>query len=188
MLKHLHEDGKCVEITGFRNLQVRDAEALVKGIRKIVPSDVEFQLFDADLVATWQHLYFGVLNALMAFRTRHSISKCVAVEVVLFASAQRQIKKAIELIGVKKTSVNVGAVVISGSVQATRSAVSAISKCVGAESDEAVLELSKQKTQRIKRAFKISEAELETAGAKGNSEQALVDAVVERMALLSTQQ
>lgn len=187
MLKHLEEEGKYVEFTGFSNLQIRDAEALLMAVRKAAPQDVEFQLFDADLVATWQHLYFAVLNALMAFRTGHNVSKSVAVEVALFASAQRQIKKAIDLVGVKKETVNVAVVVVSGKAHSAKAAVAAISNCVGAEPDEAVLELSKQKLQRIKKAFNISEVELETTEAKGNSEQVLVDAVVERVALLSTQ-
>ncbi len=187
MLKHLEEESKYVEITGFGSLQVSDAEALLRGIRKVVPPDVEFQLFDADLVATWQHLYFAILNALMAFRTQHNVSKSVAVEVALFASAQRQIKKALELLGVKKTSTNVAVVVVGGKERSVQAAVLAISNCVGAEPDESVLELSKQKLRRLKEVFDISDEELRNVKSKDNAEQALVDAVVERVALLSTQ-
>jgi tRNA threonylcarbamoyladenosine modification (KEOPS) complex Cgi121 subunit len=65
-------------------------------------------------------------------------------------------------------------------------ALSVVSKCIGAEPDEKVLELSEKKVQRIKLAFGISELELETSTVKDNSEQALVDLVIERVALLST--
>jgi hypothetical protein len=47
--------------------------------------------------------------------------------------------------------------------------------------------VSKTKISRIRSAFKISDVELEALAATGNDEQALVDAVVERVALLSTQ-
>jgi tRNA threonylcarbamoyladenosine modification (KEOPS) complex Cgi121 subunit len=186
MLKYLEEDGKCVEITGFRNAKIGNVKALLNAVRKQVPKGAEVQFFDADLVTSWQHLYFAVLNALMTFRNGRNISKSLAVEVLLYASAQRQIKKAIALIGVKRVSANVATVIISENGSSARMALSVVSKCIGAEPDEKVLELSEKKVQRIKLAFGISELELETSTVKDNSEQALVDLVIERVALLST--
>ena len=75
MLKPLQEDRKYVEITGFKNVQVKDAEKLLTAVRKEMPADAEVQLFDADLVASWQHLYFAVLNSLMAFRTKRKVQR-----------------------------------------------------------------------------------------------------------------
>jgi len=187
MLKPLQEDRKYVEITGFKNVQVKDAEKLLTAVRKEMPADAEVQLFDADLVASWQHLYFAVLNSLMAFRTKRNISKSVAVEVMLYASAQRQIKKAIELIGVKKTTANVAAVIVTEKAEPVKIALAAIANCVGAEPDETVLELTKRKVQRIGRAFAVSDLELETVASEGDAADALVACVVERVALLSTQ-
>jgi hypothetical protein len=62
-----------------------------------------------------------------------------------------------------------------------------VSRRIGVEPDEAVLELSRGKVQSILRAFDVSERELETVLKKNSLEQALVNLVVERMALLSTQ-
>ena len=187
MLRHLQEDGKYVEITGFRNVQITNAEDLMKAVRNGIPTEAEVQLFDADLIASWQHLYFAVLNAMMAFRTKRNISKSVAVEVMLYASAQRQIKKAIELIGVKKNTANVAAVLVSEKAEPVRRALAAVVNCMDAEPDETVLELSVRKVQRIRRAFAVSDLELETVATKGGAVQALVDLIVERVALLSTQ-
>jgi tRNA threonylcarbamoyladenosine modification (KEOPS) complex Cgi121 subunit len=106
---------------------------------------------------------------------------------MLYASAQRQIRKAIALVGVKRDSANVAAVIMGENPDAVKTVLSAVSKRVGAEPDEAVLALSKGKVQSIRRAFDVSEKELETVMAKGDVEQALVNLVVERMALLSTQ-
>ena len=186
MLKYLEEGCKYVEITGFRGAKIGDARDLLTQVRGQMPREAEVQFFDADLVATWQHLYFAVLNALMAFRSGRSVSKSLAVEVMLYASAQRQIKKAIALIGVKRGSTNVAAVIMSGSAESAEVALSAVSKCLGAEPDETVLELSAEKTERIKLAFGMGEVELETATAKDDAQQALVDLVIERVALLST--
>jgi tRNA threonylcarbamoyladenosine modification (KEOPS) complex Cgi121 subunit len=109
------------------------------------------------------------------------------MEVMLYASAQHQIRKAIELIGVKPDSANMAVVIIGETPASIKTVLSAVSKRIGAEPDETVLELSKGKMQSIRRAFDISERELETVMKKNNLEQALVNLVIERMALLSTQ-
>jgi tRNA threonylcarbamoyladenosine modification (KEOPS) complex Cgi121 subunit len=145
------------------------------------------QFFNAELVATWQHLYFAALSALSAFRNKENISKNLAMEVMLYASTQRQIRKAITLVGVKCGSANMAVVVIGETPDSVKTVLSAVSKCIGAEPDETVLELSNGKMQSIRKAFDISERELETIVEKNNFEQALVNLVVERIALLPTQ-
>jgi tRNA threonylcarbamoyladenosine modification (KEOPS) complex Cgi121 subunit len=109
------------------------------------------------------------------------------MEVMLYASAQRQIRKAIQLIGVKRDSANVALVIIGENPDAIKGILSAVSKCVGAEPDETVLELTKEKTHRIRKAFVISANELEAVMEEENANQALVNLVIERTALLSTQ-
>jgi KEOPS complex subunit Cgi121 len=187
MLKYIEEAGKYVEITGFRNLSIEDAEDFVKAARKGAPQSSCVQFFNAELVATWQHLYFAVLNALLAFKNERNISKSVAMEAMLYASAQRQIRKAIDLMGVKCSSANVAVVVIGESAESVESFLSEVSKRVGEKNDDDVLELSKEKVQGIREAFGITETAVETVMEKDNGEDALVDLVIERVALLSTQ-
>jgi len=186
LLKYFEEFGEYVEITGFRNVHIEDAEGFLKATRR-EQQGTAVQFFNAELVATWQHLYFAVLNALTAFRNKTNISKSVAVEVMLYASAQRQIRKAIALVGVKRDSATVAAVIIGENSDAVKLALSSISKRVGSEPDETVLALSKTKMHDIRTAFSISEREVATVMKAGDVEQALVDLVIERVALLSTQ-
>jgi KEOPS complex subunit Cgi121 len=187
LLKRIEEAGKYVEITGFRNVGIKDAEEFVKNARKETPQSGWVQFFNAELVATWQHLYFAVVNALLAFRNERSISKSVAMEAMLYASAQRQISKALQFIGVKPASANVAIVIVGESPDSVKALLSAVSKRVGKETDETVLEVSGEKAQGIRQAFGITEKELETVSGKNDGEQALVNLVIERMALLSTQ-
>jgi KEOPS complex subunit Cgi121 len=187
LLKYIAEAGKYVEITGFRNVGIKDSKEFVKATCKETPQSIWVQFFDAELVATWQHLYFAVLNALLAFKNERNISKSVAMEAMLYASAQRQIRKAIDLIGVKCRSANVAVVITGESAESVKAFLSAVSKRVGEEPDDEVLEFSNEKAQGIREAFGVSKTELETVMGKSNSEQALVDLVIERMALLSTQ-
>ena len=187
MQKYIEEAERYVEITGFRNVGIRDAEEFVKAARKELPQKTWIQFFDAELVSTWQHLYFAVLNALLAFTNGRNISKTVAMEVMLYASAQRQIRKAIQLIGVKRASANVAVVIIGENPEHLKAALSAVSKHIGVKPDETVLEFTNEKIQSIRKAFGVSTEELEAVMEKKDAEQALVNLVIERTALLSTQ-
>ena len=187
MLRHVEEYAKYVEITGFRNVKIEDAEEFLRAICKEKQQNTVVQFFNAELVATWEHLYFAVLNALTAFRNKSNISRNVAMEIILYASAQRQIRKAIALVGVKRDSANIAIVTIGENPDSVKTTLHTVSKRIGAKPDETVLELSKGKVRSIRRAFDISEKELKTVMKKGDAQQALVNLVVERAALLSTQ-
>jgi tRNA threonylcarbamoyladenosine modification (KEOPS) complex Cgi121 subunit len=63
-LHHLEEFKKHVEITGYRGIHFEVAEAFLKANRRQIQNGVEIQFFDADLIATPEHLYFATLNAL----------------------------------------------------------------------------------------------------------------------------
>jgi len=148
---------------------------------------MDFQLFDAELVATWEHLYFAALNALVAFRSKRNISKNVAIEILLYASAQDQIQKATRLLGVKPGSSEIAVLILGEQSEPIQSLLSTISENVGGNRDDGVLELSEEKSEPIRRLFGISENQLRTAKRRGNLERALVDLVIERVALVAVQ-
>jgi KEOPS complex subunit Cgi121 len=187
LLKHIEETEKYVEITGFRNVEIEDVEEFVKSAFKKTAQNTWIQFFDAELVATWKHLYFAVLNTLLSFNNARNISKRAPIEIMLYASAQRQIRKAIQLIGVKIDSANIAVVIVGKSPDIIKARLVAISKLIGNESDETVLEILDEKVQVIRKAFEITETEFETVMEDNNVKQALVYLVIERMALLSTQ-
>ena len=88
--------------------------------------------------------------------------------------------------GVKRGSKNVAVVVLGESPASVAALVSAVAKRVSVEPDESVLAVSEEKARRIREAFGITGKELEAVMGKGDGAQALVDLVVERVALLST--
>jgi KEOPS complex subunit Cgi121 len=186
VLKRIEEFEKYVEIAGFKNVQIKNVEGFLKATYKSSPG-TDIQFFDARLVATWEHLYFAVLNALTAFKNGENISKTLAMETMVYASAQRQIRKATELIGIKHTTSTIAVLIIGEKPETVKSSRLAISKSVDGVLDEAVLELSREKVGEIREAFDITEAELQTVMHKNDLEKALVDLVMERMALLATQ-
>ena len=186
MLKHIEEFGKCAAITGFRNVKIKDTKEFLKKIHKEKPSNVETQFFDAKFVASWQHLYFAVLNALTAFKNKGNISKSLAMETLLYASAQRQIRKAMELLGIKSETSEIAVLIIGQNSETVKSALSMILASVNVQHDDTVLKLSEEKKRIIQKAFGISDLELKTVMKKDGLEEALTNLVIERMALLAT--
>jgi KEOPS complex subunit Cgi121 len=187
LLKLIEEFGKYVEITGFRNVKIKDTKEFLDKIQKEKPSSVETQLFDAKFVASWEHLYFAVLNALTAFKNKENISKSVMMETMLYASAQRQIRKAMELLGIKSETSEIALLIVGQNRETVKSASQMISASVKAQRDNTVLELSEEKRRIIQKAFEISDLELKTVMKRDDLEKALTSLVIEHMALLTTQ-
>jgi KEOPS complex subunit Cgi121 len=187
VLKCIEEFKTYVEISGFKNVKIGQAKEFLDNVSKEKPAGVEVQFFDAGRVATWRHVYFAALNALKAFKNRENISKSLAMETLLYAAAERQITKAVELVGIRATSSEVAVLIIGKERRKMESALSMISKNIGGRRDEKVLELSRDKVARIQRVLNILDAEIRTVLEKNDVEKALTDLVVERMALLATQ-
>jgi tRNA threonylcarbamoyladenosine modification (KEOPS) complex Cgi121 subunit len=186
MLRYIEESGKYAEITGYRNIRINDCEKFLEIVRKDLPKSVWTQFFDARFVATWEHLFFAIINAVTAFRNKYNISKSLAMEVMLYASTQRQIRKAIQLLGVKPTSVNVAVIIIGEKPDSVEMVLSTISKNLGLAPDETVLVINKEKMVCIRDLFDITGEELDAVVEKGDVERALVNLVIERMAVLTT--
>ncbi len=187
MLYHLKEYAKYAEITGYKKVKFVKAEEFLKANRKETHENVDVQFFDAQLIATQEHLYFAALNALQAFQNKTNISKSLAMEAMLYASAQRQIKKAIQRCGIKPETTSMAVIIIGEDPIQLKTMLEAISMYVGVEPDEKVLEISNFKEHKIIETFQITDEELKTVMKNGNREEAVVDLVIERVALLATQ-
>ncbi len=187
MLHLLKEYNKLIEITGYRDVAFTKAEEFLKANRKEIKQDVDVQFFDAELIASPQHLYFAAINALQAFQNKANISKSPAMETILYASAQRQILRAVQHSGIKPETKNMAVLIIGEKQKLIQSSLKAISNFLGAEPDEKVLEMSKEKERKIIKTFQITEEELRTVMKNNDREGAVVNLIIERVALLSTQ-
>jgi tRNA threonylcarbamoyladenosine modification (KEOPS) complex Cgi121 subunit len=185
VLQYLVEQGRYVEITGYRNIRFEAAEAFLKANRKQTQT-VDIQFFNADLIATQEHLYFAVLNALQAFKDKTNHSKSPAMETMLYASAQGQIQKAIDRSGINPQTKNMAVTLIGEDPAQIQNTLQTLTKCVGSGPDESVLEMTKAKEAKIKKAFGIQTAEIETLQTS-EPKDAIVNLVIEQMALLATQ-
>ncbi len=175
-----------IMMVGFRNVQIDDINGFLEKFRE-ENMGAAVQFFDAEHVAGPEHLYFAALHALNAFDQNTTISNNLSVEALLYASAQRQIKKAVQMLGIKQESSEIAVVIMTEKGHGKPECLSQITDMVPGERDDAVLELIDKKVDKIKKVFGISDLEVEAELKKeGLEREALTDLVIERMALLVT--
>ncbi len=121
------------------------------------------QLFDSDTIATHLHLLVSALYALHAFKTSKNISNTIGTEILLYASAQRQIIDAIRKIGLKPTSRNVAAIAISLKEERIIQIMKRVTLELAGQMDDNVLNIDEpEKGETIERVFGISREELKS--------------------------
>ena len=186
MIKYIDEFGLWLAITAYKNVKIENVEEFIQNIRKET-ENATVQFFDAKFVAGYEHLYFAVLNALTAFKNGLSISKNLAIEILLYAAAERQIRNAVQLLGVREDTGKVAVVVLAESKDEVVKALDKVSSIIQAEEDESILEIDDEKFEAIKKLFNVSDLELEAKlERKGLEKKALKDLIIERVALLVT--
>ncbi len=169
-----------VAVAGARGVEVVDVDATLEGIRRLA-GDTAFQLFDAEMVAGWRHLFHAAVNAALATQHGSAVSNSVDVETLLYASCQDQISKAFTLMGLSPHVKNVGVLVISeDSAEAERLATE-IAEHIGSP-DDTVLDMTPEKFERLRAVFEVSDEALAAVG--GDPYESLTSLIVEMGALL----
>ena len=183
----LEDFNQHLSIVGFRDIKIKDVDKFFQD-SKDKTNNVCVQYFDASLIAGWEHLLFAALNALNAFKSKVNISNSLAMETLLYASAQRQIKEAVRLIGIKPNSSRVAVLILAETPKQASAVLNVVSKLLGGRRDDSVIDLTEDKVADLKRLFRISNMELDAkTERKGAEKQALANLVIEHMALLVTQ-
>jgi tRNA threonylcarbamoyladenosine modification (KEOPS) complex Cgi121 subunit len=172
--------GKAVSIGGFRGVTVNDVDELLNRLRGATAPTV-FQIFDATRIAGRRHLYMAAVNAVGAFESGSPISRGLGIEVLLYASCQNQISRALDVVGVGPGTEKLALVVLSHGLGEAEAAFERAADILG-EADDSVLELDETKFKEIVEVFGVSENELEAVG--GGRDNALTRLVVEKGALL----
>lgn len=183
--KQLGRQGKAYVIGCLAEVRVADVDALLKSVKMRVKG-VEVQLFDADRIAGRRHLEFAVLNALSALNQGYNISRSLPVEIMLYTSAQRQIQRAIELVGVTPETQNIAFILIGDIGQSLQQAQSILREATQGITGDGILESrSEDKLRELMEAYNISRLELETERlGEVTDADLLTSLILEKMALL----
>jgi len=185
--ERLEDFDQYLVVAGFKNAKISDLAKFFATVKEKT-GNACVQFFDATLIAGGNHLRFAALNSLNAFKNKLNISNSLAMETLLYASAMHQIKDAVKLLGIKSDSRRVAVLVLAETQSQASSILKSISKLLQGERDDSVLEFSNEKVEGLKKLFQISELELEAKTEnKGAEREALLDLVIEHMALLATE-
>jgi tRNA threonylcarbamoyladenosine modification (KEOPS) complex Cgi121 subunit len=171
---------KAVSIGGFISVTFNDVDDLLGNLAEAV-SPAVFQIFNATRIAGCRHLYMAAVNAVGAFEAGSAISRALGIEVLLYASCQDQISRALEVVGVGPSTKNLALVVLGDGPGEAEAAFEKAVDILG-EVDDSVLGLDETKFREIAKVFGVSENELEAVG--GEPDENLTSLLVEKGALL----
>lgn len=187
MFKRIEEFDKFVSIIGFRNVKIVDVNQFVEKIRGAAKPAL-VQMFDADRVAGFEHLFFAILNALRAFSQKNNISETVDMESLLYASGQRQIRKAIEMTGVKLDTSNVAVLILADDKLKIQNGEKGVNGLINGVRDDQILEVrSEEKIHKLMKLFNVTELELRSLSDRKTADYKMITKlIIERGALLAT--
>ncbi len=160
---------------------------MVQSLRHDFPN-LEIQLFRADRVAGSEHLSFAARGAIGAFRQNRARSRTLAVELLLYASCQRQISKAIELLGLaSNTHEAVFAAITDRPVP--KELEESLEKLLQARTDDTVIEISsRNKALELMKVYDISKKTIASAQLPNENEVSVLKRlIIERSALLTVE-
>jgi KEOPS complex subunit Cgi121 len=180
----LPEFGQVLSLLGFRDVHIASIDVFLTQLRRVAP--IPLQVFDAAVIAGQQHLLFATLNALTAFEQGQRISENLAIEILLYASGQRQISKAIERMGVKPTTATIAVAFLTATPDDAETMEAKLTQAIPGVRDDRVLAFQAGKVERVINAFAVTDRELAAVADDGeNPWVALVKIVIERGALLA---
>jgi tRNA threonylcarbamoyladenosine modification (KEOPS) complex Cgi121 subunit len=150
---------------------------------------VTLQLVDAERIASPLHLLFATHHALSAFHEGTQQAKTIGMEILRYAAAQRQIGRALEVLGVSHSTTYLGGVLFNQPPEILRKIYAKLLIEIQAEDTPQVLEIAcTTKAEAIKGSFNISDAEINAVLVSKDSTgefNAITKLVYERCALLS---
>ena len=143
-------DMNNVEILGFK-AQIDSVGDTLDFIDSVKMDDEIVQLLNADSIASKNHVIHGVNQAVLAFERGENLANDLSVEIALRCSAQRQISKAFNILGLKEGPMNICAILIN--CDDYTSELSSVF-----DLDDSVFDLNEKHLVDI---YKISEEEME---------------------------
>ncbi len=180
-------DADELVLQGLSKCQTGEPVEVLRKIRSRFPK-ANVQLVRADRVAGKEHLVFAAEEAVSSFHQDRRRANTLAVEFLLYASCQRQISKAIQLLGIGPDT---RAVVLAAFADKLRQhdLTNEATRLLHAVPDDQVIEISsKKKMLEIMRAYKVSQIEMRASRLPDEKDASVLKRlVIERSALLAVQ-
>jgi KEOPS complex subunit Cgi121 len=147
-----------IQILGFTS-RVDDFPLLMSKLNEISRKnspDCIIQLLNADGIAGREHIFHASVHAINAFKRGDNIARDLGLEICVRASAQRQISKALDILGLKKGCNNICAVIVNCNQDLSQE----LETILGKRDDKVLME----DNTILKDIYQLKEYEVETAG------------------------
>lgn len=113
------------------------------------------QVFDASRIAGKGHLVHAARLALMAHSAGEGFASSLAVELVCWTAGLRQIEKALERVGIRKSTKELAILTIGDNQEQVEKAQSDLIRELRIKRDDDVIELSPKKARRLREVFSL---------------------------------
>ncbi|MEN4007133.1 MAG: KEOPS complex subunit Cgi121 [Methanobacteriaceae archaeon] len=147
-----------IQISCFKS-SIGNFEELINKISEI-SKNCTLQLIDADGIAGYEHVLHATIHAVKAFERGENIAKDLGLEICVRASAQRQISKALSILGIKEGKMNICAV----SVNCNKNIMGELGIILDKQ-DDSILKVDETLLKEI---YNISDREIKAAGSISN--------------------
>jgi len=170
---------------GFRDVRLVDSEKTLRNLRESLYG-VELQLLRADRIAGIEHILFAARNAVDSFTGKGRRAKHLSMEFLLFATGEHQIVEAIQFLGVSESSTELALVGFSEDNTDFGALIDKSRDVLRGTLEDSVLEVrTAKKREDLKKAYNISDKQLNASKMPGETESSLLKRlVIERSALL----
>jgi KEOPS complex subunit Cgi121 len=159
---------------------IKDRAELISALRDITASHgCVIQVLDADKIVSIRHLLFAYEKAMQAFAEKRNIAKDLGVEILRYASGERQIERALS-IGLSSSTKRIALVLSPAPIPSNGLCRFPDASGLSTIVEEDGLGCS-FKAETVKEAFNISEEEILAVG-----DSRIPDLVLERVALVDT--
>jgi len=170
-------DKLMTHVIGISEAQIEDVTILLQRIKQLASkNDIILQLVDANRVVNKEHLEVASYHAQKSFQQKSATSNSLEIEILLYATGQRQIAKALTLMGISPKTKNVAAIICCSPTIDISSPVQDILRILNGKKSEIVFKMTPDKEKELINVFEITLEELKSTS--------IDELILERMALL----
>ncbi len=178
-----------VGVTEIQNVHGSTKDQLIELASGQIDDLLAIQFLDASLIVDSTHLLSASQNALNAWNGEYAISRSLALEIVVYASTQKQIGKALDLFGVKDKMDSITLVVVGVTTERVENGINDLVSKIGTEIKNP-FDMDNARLSRLMEYYGVTPTELEAlteSKATNDLQQALSKCVASRVSLVAVE-
>jgi len=150
---------------------IKDSDVFLKKINEFSNiNNLKIQVFDANLIFGKNHIVTSINHALRSIENNKHTTNSIEMEIMLYASGERQLKLAIPKMGIKKNTKNIAFILISDNI--TNDIIKKLLKFLSLERCDRVLSINGKKLEK----YGINKKEIKTVSSD-NYEKLIIEKV-----------